>query len=368
MKTVILVGGGHAQLFVLLALARHRSAAKAARIVLITPDPLQYYSGMLPSWMAGHYRQDDCAIDLVELSAAAGIELILSRLVSLDADQQRITLENGETIEFDFASLDVGSETHLGSLAQLGRVLLPVKPLTSFIPAWSTIIESRLNRPKSIVVVGGGAAAIELALAARHAHDQQLQPCTITLVTPAIGLLPDQHHSLRSRAQRQLERAGVNICVGPGEGSAHGFVVAGARLHADNVIAATGAASPRWLAQSGLGLARDGFVAVDRYHRSVSHDCIFAAGDVCTRVDVGMARSGVHAVRAGPVVAANLLAAIGIGKLKSYRPKRWTLYILACGPKYAIVSWGPWSLEGRWAWLLKDAIDRRFIARFSRPG
>ena len=68
MKRLLLVGGGHAQLAVLQALARQRP--RAVEAVLLTPSPWQWYSGMLPGWMAGHYRAEDCRIDLHPLAAA----------------------------------------------------------------------------------------------------------------------------------------------------------------------------------------------------------------------------------------------------------------------------------------------------------
>ena len=49
MKRLLLVGGGHAQLAVLQALARQRP--RAVEAVLLTPSPWQWYSGMLPGWM-----------------------------------------------------------------------------------------------------------------------------------------------------------------------------------------------------------------------------------------------------------------------------------------------------------------------------
>ena len=50
MKRLVLLGGGHAQLAVLRALARTRP--RGIETVLVTPSPWQYYSGMLPGWMA----------------------------------------------------------------------------------------------------------------------------------------------------------------------------------------------------------------------------------------------------------------------------------------------------------------------------
>jgi len=133
----------------------------------------------------------------------------------------------------------------------------------------------------------------------------------------------------------------------------------------DWVIAATGSRAPAWLRNSGLEL-HSGWPVVDAFQRSVSHGNVFAAGDIAERCDVHVARSGVHAVRAAVVVAANLSRAI-LGKaLKSYRPNKRTLYLIALGDRRAILSWGRWAVEARIMWKLKDWIDRRYVGRSSR--
>jgi len=137
-------------------------------------------------------------------------------------------------------------------------------------------------------------------------------------------------------------------------------------LPADCVVAATGARAPRALGLDGLARDASGFIAVDACYRSTSHGNVFAAGDVSARQDIQLARSGVHAVHAGPVLAANLLAALQGGRLQSYRPRRRSLYLLACGPRFAVASWGRWSAQGKWVWYWKDWIDRRFVRRFAR--
>jgi len=142
----------------------------------------------------------------------------------------------------------------------------------------------------------------------------------------------------------------------------------GQLLHADSVIAATGARPPVWLGMSKLGLDAQGYLWVDAHHRSVSHANVFAAGDVCARADAMLTRSGEHAVHAGSALAHNLLATQAGGALQAYVPKRRSLYLLACGPRYAVASWGRWSAEGQWVWRWKDWIDRRFIQRFSTTG
>lgn len=119
-----------------------------------------------------------------------------------------------------------------------------------------------------------------------------------------------------------------------------------------------------WLQVSKMSVDEEGYVLVDATHRSLSHPEVFAAGDVCSRRDVEMGRSGVHAVRAGSILAHNVIAAITGKAMRVYRSRRRSLYLLACGPRYAVASWGPWSAEGAWVWYWKRWIDRRFVRSF----
>jgi pyridine nucleotide-disulfide oxidoreductase family protein len=370
MQRLILAGGGHAHLSVLQALARARPAA--CDIVLVTPNIHQYYSGMLPGWIAGHYTAEQCRIDLRPLAQAAGVRLVQGAIVGLDAGRRRVRLGDGEQLDYDWLSLDVGSEIAASTLPAGAVKLLPAKPLDGFFDAWPGVMQAAAaGKNPRLVVVGGGAAGVELALAARHAWNRAAIAGRVDLVAPT--LLPGHAPAVRRRVTRALTQAGIALqrqrTSSTTTSSEHGIILAdGTLLEADCVIAATGARAPRWPGTSGLQCDAHGYIAVDGHHRSVSHQNVYAAGDVCARQDVRMARSGVHAVHAGPVLAANLLAALqGMAPVRSYMPRRRSLYLLACGGQHAIASWGCFSVEGAWVWRWKDRIDRGFIARFSYP-
>jgi NADH dehydrogenase FAD-containing subunit len=143
----------------------------------------------------------------------------------------------------------------------------------------------------------------------------------------------------------------------------------GARVACDAPVLATGAQAPAWLAGSGLALDGQGFIATGATQQSTSHPQVFAVGDVASRVDGPYAkalhpRSGVYAVRAGPPLAANLRLQLAGAALLPYTPQARTLNLISCGDRRAIVSWGNFSAQGRWAWWWKDHIDRAFVARY----
>jgi pyridine nucleotide-disulfide oxidoreductase family protein len=363
MKHLVLAGGGHAHLAVLDALAR--DPLRDVEVTLVTPASKQAYSGMLPGWIAGHYARPELEIDLESLARRANVTLLRDCVVAMNADRRSVAMSDRQHLQYDVLSLDVGSEIDTSSLETLGDRLLPLRPIASFLERWPGLLATARKRPGyRIAVVGAGAAGIEVALAVRHAFDRERIVGEVCLVAPRASFLAGHGSGARRQAADWLRRAGVELHDGHAVGTRQGIRLPdGSAIHFDCVIAATGAAPPRWLKSSGLRLDQQGYVAVDSCHRSVSHSDVFAAGDVCSREDPHFARSGVHAVRAGPVLAANLAVALMGGHLREYRPRRRSLYLLACGPRSAIVSWGNLSAGGRWAWWWKDRIDRGFVGR-----
>jgi pyridine nucleotide-disulfide oxidoreductase family protein len=368
MKRLVLVGGGHAHLSVLRALAREKPAD--VEVVMVTPSAHQNYSGMLPGWMAGHYTQAQCQIELLPLAQSAHARTVVDHIIGMDADRRCVRLPDGRHIEYDLLSLDVGSEIDSSWLEMAGEKLLPVKPLDNFFIAWPKVLAAAEGKSSyRLVVVGGGEAGVELALAAHYALTRVNTRAQVELVVAESGVLAGHAISVQRRMMRFLTLSGVTVHRMRAVGVEQGVMLSdGTLLPADCVIAATGARAPCWLAFSKLMLDENGYVAVDGYHRSLSHSNVFAAGDVCARQDLVMARSGVHAVHAGPVLADNLLASLAGRQLTTYQPRRRSLYLLACGPQYAVASWGGLSTEGKWVWRWKDRIDRGFIKRFSNQG
>lgn len=362
---VILVGGGHAHLQVLDALARHRLAG--VDITLVSPRRLQIYSGMLPGWMAGHYPLSNCHIDLGPLAQAAGVKLILETMAGMDANKQCIALSNGDILEYDLLSLNTGSESDVSWLKAAGEKLLPVRPLEDFISGWASFLaDAGTQLPLRLVVIGAGAAGVELAFAAHYACKQRRLSAKVDLVSSE-HFLSGHHDRVVRRTLGLLSKRGINLHTGRAVGAEEGVLLEnGELITADRIIATTGARAPYWLQISHLALDAQGYISVDATYRSLSHPNVFAVGDVCSRTDTYCERSGVHAVKAGVVVAHNLLATLRGGALKTYSHKHRSLYLLATGPRYAIASWGPWSAQGGWVWFWKDWLDKHFIRQHTR--
>lgn len=321
---------------------------------------------MVPGWISGQFTLNEIRVDLLPLCRAANVRLIVDRIVGMDAERRCVARSGGELLDYDLLSLDIGGETDLSWLQTLGHHLIAIRPFDLFIPRWQeTIREAEGIQGFRLVVVGGGAGGVEIALAARHAFAAKGLDAKVHLVASEAGVLSEHAPSVSRRVRRLAARFGVCVRDEMAVGAEEGVLLSNAeRLRADRVIAATGVRPACWLQVSRISVDDEGYVLVNATHRSISHPEVFAAGDVCSRRDVEMERSGVHAVRAGSILAHNVIAAITGKSMRVYRPRRRSLYLLACGPRYAVASWGPWSAEGAWVWYWKRWIDRRFVRSF----
>ena len=363
-RQLLLLGAGHAHVQVLAQMAK--SPWSGAQITLIAPYDRQLYSGMVPGFVAGRYALEDCVIPLEPLVHRSGIRWIQRSVRGLDASAQTVILDDGSVLHYDWVSINTGP-VHNRALLEAAMPgarehALFVRPIEAFGVHWPKVAAMGEARPLRIAVVGAGAAGVELTMAIR----QRLPDAALTLLcgdaVPGAGYLP----KVQARIQTALQKRRITILRDSACGMRAGEVAlaSGATLACDVPIIATGAQAPAWLAHSGLALDAHGFVAVDACQRSTSHTMVFAAGDVSSRTDRALARSGVYAVRSGPALATNLHAALQGQPLVEHQPPEHTLNLISCGTRFAIASWGQYSAQGYWVWRLKDWIDRRFVRRF----
>ena len=360
MKHLILLGGGHAHVHVVHALGQQ--ALPGTRVTLVSPFPRQMYSGMVPGLVAGHYTVDDCVIPLAPLAAQAKVGFVESAAVGLDAKARTVNLPDGQTLRYDALSIDTGPVMDRSVIPGAEEHALFVRPIEEFAQQWDELFALTQQQILSVAVVGGGAAGVELAMSLQYRLGERAR---VSLVTGGTPPLPSHPAKVQARALRALKKIGVTVledtCT---EISASSVQLGrGMRLECDTAVLAIGTSAPAWLRDSGLALDPQGFIATGATLQSISHPEVFAAGDVATGPRP-VAKSGVYAVRAGPPLALNLRRFLAAGPLHKHVPQRRSLYLLACGARHAIASWGPFSAEGRWVWLWKNRIDRAFVAKY----
>lgn len=366
-KRLLLIGGGHSHVEVIRrwGLAPEPDVA----VTLISPDRHTPYSGMLPGYIAGHYSHADCHIDLDAVCAQAGVTRIGASLGAVDFAARIARCSHAPDQPFDVLSIDTGSTPVLAPIPGAERHGIAVKPVAQFLEHWAQLREAARTapRPLQVVVVGAGAAGVEVVLAMQHRIAGDGGRAIFTLIGDGPTILGVHPRSVQQRFMNILQHQGISVRLDTAvERVAPGALLlrGGERLAFDEVIWVTGAAAPAWPRASGLQTDAAGFIAVDTHLQSLSHPGVFATGDIASMRDTPRPKSGVYAVRQGPPLTENLRRALRGEPLVEYHPQARALALISAGDRYAVASYGPFALSGAWVWRWKDRIDSAFMRRY----
>jgi len=351
---VVIAGAGHASLVALLDLAERPAEAD---ITLVSRLDHAHYSGMVPGWIEGIYREGDMSVPLEPFARRVGVDFAVGNIVGADAGS--LTLSDGRTQNFDLLVVNTGSDTVMPRpLSEGGAV--PAKPFEKLIPG----VAPHLTAGRSFVVVGAGVAGVEIALSLRARRPD----AAIAIVEKGDTLLSGHPRAFVRRNLLHIERAGIDLRLARSvealeDGEAR--LDDGAILPAACTITLTGPRPPSWLEHTPFPRARDGFLAVDERMRVRDHPHILAVGDVATREDDPRPKAGVFSVRSGPPLAEAVRALVAGVEPPPLKLQRRGLILLSTGGRNAIGVRNGIVVEGRWVWRLKDRFDRSFMARLS---
>ena len=368
---IVLVGGGHAHVYVLKAFAMRPEPG--VRLTLIARDLETPYSGMLPGVVAGLYEREQAEIDLVRLATATGARLIHEEAVGIDREHKRVQLAGRAPIAYDVLSIDVGIVPDLAAIKGAAEHGIAVKPIGSFLSKFNALVaRCKLpDGPRRIAVIGGGAGGVELLLSVRSrllaevAAASGAAEFSFAIIT-AGEILETHNRRVREAFRRVFAQRGVKLYehrqVRELTPNTLEFDEA-PFLELDVALVTTDAAGPRWLRETGLALDT-GFLATGPTLQTLIDSDIFAVGDCAVLVETPREKAGVFAVRAGVPLAENLRRRVRGKTLKSWHPQRRHLALISTGERYAVASRGPFKAEGAWIWKWKDWIDRRWMRKY----
>ena len=368
MRHLVLIGGGHAHVHVLKRFGER--PMQDVEVTLVGRDALTPYSGMIPGFVAGRYGFEECHIDLERLCTRSGAQLVHAEATGIDRFGRQVLLKDRPAIAYDLLSIDVGSAPNVGGIAGAEQCAIPVKPIAELGRRWlefSQRMETWLG-PLDVMVIGGGAGGLELALAIDHRLRQVAKAAElqVTLATKD-EILEGQAEAARRRLRAIFRRRGIRLIEHNGaERIERGAVrlADGQWRQADAVFVVTEASAASWFAATGLPLDERGFLAVDDTLRSTGDDRIFGAGDCVTATAHRRPKAGVFAVRQGPPLADNLRRVLEGEPPQPFVPQRRYLSILGTGDGRAVATRGNWAVEGQWVWWWKDHIDRKWMRMY----
>ena len=364
-KQLVLVGGGHAHM---MTLGHIRNIMERGhRVTVIGPSEHHYYSGMGPGMLSEIYRPEEIRFATRHVVEKQGGRFILDTVVKIDAGNNRLTLESGQRVAYDVLSCNAGSYVSWHVVPEKRTDIYSAKPIERLLEARTRLKALAIEKPVTVAVVGGGAAAVEVAGNAWHLLKRYGTHGFSVKVFTRGAILERFPRRVRNAGRRALRERGIAVHehspiakVAPGEVQ----LESGIRHSVDVTFLALGVKPSPIFTASDIPTGPDGGLLVNRYLQSPQFPRIFGGGDCIYHAPQPLEKVGVYAVRQNPVLLHNLLAALEGKPLMAFDPGGDYLLVFNMGGRKGILFKRGILLTGKAAFAIKDIIDRRFMRKF----
>lgn len=380
---IVVVGGGFGGLWATRALASAR-----VRITLIDRCNHHLFQPLLYQVATAGLSSPDIAAPLRHiLRKQRNVEVRLAEVESIDPAGKRITLADGNTLDFDYLLMASGA-THayfghdewaqhapglktLDDALQLRRHLLlaferaEAEPDPELRAAWL-----------SFAIVGGGPTGVELAgtLAeiARHTLKNEFRninpsDARVRLIEAGPRVLSTFPEDLSEKARQQLQKLGVEVFTGTAVTDINdaGFQLGDLFIPARTVVWAAGVLASPLAKTLAVPLDRAGRVPVQTDLSVAGYPNVFVAGDLASVQQDGKAVPGVApaAKQMGRHVAAVIRARLNGKPGEAFAYKDFG-NLATIGRMAAIVHFGRLKLSGLLAWWFWLAAHVFFLIGF----
>lgn len=367
-KHLVLVGGGHAHMTTLLRLGE--ITRRGHRATLISLSPYHYYSGMGPGLLSAIYEPRQARFHVRKMAEDRGAAFLEDEAVRIDPTRRLIVLGSGLEVNYDIASFNTGSRVPAESSAAQPAGTITVKPITNLYRARLKILDEISQRDLKIAVIGGGPAGVEIIANLWRLVRGKHHKADLTLVGGGkiLGKYPEK---VRRLALDSLKKRSIEVLDGiraQASGDGKLLLSDGKVLDCDYIFMAVGVMPSDLFRDSGLPTGEDGGMLVNSFLQSTAHPEMFGGGDCISLAGNPLARVGVYAVRQNPVLFRNLMAALEGDELQPFRDDGEYLLIMNMGDGTGIAWKKNMVWDGRFAFLFKDFIDRRFMKKFQVSG
>ena len=374
---VVIAGGGFGGAMAARELERILPR-QSTRLVLVNDANFMLYTPFLPEAAAGTLEPRHVVTPLREILNRTYLRL--GSIVAHDPVAKTVELRtregDAEQLPYDQLLLALGSVSRVLPVPGLSEHAIGFKSLADAIWLRNHVIETleaanatddaaRREELLTYVFVGGGYAGLEaLAELQDFAADAiesypraRLHGMRWVLVEANDRVLPEIDAELADYALRELRGRGIDIRLGTTleEVSADcARIATGETLPTRTVVWTAGVSPHPSLRRLSLPLDERGRVPVDDHLRVEGMESVWAIGDCAAAPDP---RGGLcpptaqHAVRQGPVAAANIAAELGIGAAKPFE-YRGNAAFVNLGRYKAVGKVGGRTFRGFPAWWM----------------
>jgi NADH:quinone reductase (non-electrogenic) len=375
---VVIAGGGFGGFYAARRLERVLPP-QSARVTLVTAENFLLYTPLLPGAAAGTLEPRHVVIPLRE--ELHRTEILLGRVTGLDADRSTLAIMRAEGREaeltYDHLVVALGSVSRVPPIPGLVDHGMGFKNLAEAIALRNRVVlnleiaesldDPAARRPYlNFVFVGAGYAGVEgIAELQDYVADMidRYPRCRLDGTRWIIADLQDRimHEispGLADFAARELQARGIEVRPRTGLQSVEEDRVTlsdGEVVPTRLLCWTAGVRPPPLVAELGLPLADEGRIRVDATMRVEARGNIWAIGDSAAVPDPAKRRraptppTAQHALRQGRLVADNVAAAQGHGRVRKFRYKTLGVFV-DLGRHEAVAEMLGVKLSGFVAW------------------
>ena len=380
---LVIIGGGFAGLWATRALA-----GSQVRITLVDRCNHHLFQPLLYQVATAGLSSPDIAAPLRHiLRKQKNVEVRLAEVRDIAAAENRIALEDGSQLEFDYLLLASGAThayfghdewaRHAPGLKTLDDALqLRRHLLLAFERAEAEPDPAKRAAWLSFAIVGGGPTGVELAgtLAeiARHTLTNEFRninpsDARVRLIEAGPRVLSSFPEDLSEQARKQLRKLGVEVSTGTPVThiDESGYRLGDEFVPARTVVWAAGVAASPLAKSLGVPLDRAGRVTVENDLSVPGYPHVFVAGDLASVQQDGKPVPGVApaAKQMGRHVADTIRAHLQGNPTAAFRYKDYG-NLATIGRMAAIVHFGRLKLSGLIAWWFWLAAHVFFLIGF----
>jgi len=371
MRTVAVLGNSSAALSAVETLQDALEGRTRTELLVVAPRNRFVYSPLIPHVVSGALRPESVAFDFTDVLADA-TRFECDNLQTVDLEERAIVCA-GNRLSFDYLLVAPSSRPDWGGCrpadgACAAWTLEGASTLRAYLDERVEQFDEHSEPPdratRTLAVVGGGAAGIEVASEIRRAGrpfgearadvpSSSKPDVPVCVLEKRSELLPDGPEPLRAACRAHFRSADIWWRTDTAVASCEPNRLElsdGEHLRVDAVAHCSGTRPPEWLADSPLPTDQDGRIRVAPNLRVPNTSGLYAAGASAAPPDLPAMRAHL-AAQQGRRAAENLRADLSGRTLREWRPgdESW---LLTLGSSGAAVFSGDSLMTGRAAGTL----------------
>ncbi|MCC7436418.1 NAD(P)/FAD-dependent oxidoreductase [Candidatus Nomurabacteria bacterium] len=366
---VVIIGGGFAGI----EAAKKLSKNKNINLTLITKNPFFEYYPALYKLVTGALAIEVC-VPYKKIFRNKSVSVIQGQYHSYDNNKKEVSLYDGQTFQYDYLVLAMGSETNYFNIPGIKEFAFSFKSAKEALALKQHFLEL-LQKSKDVprdelvnrfhvTVVGGGASGVELAgdittylrkMTKRYHIDPRL--VTVDLFESNSRVLAMMPEKVSNMAESRLRKLKVNLYTNRTlkAQDLNNITASGMTLSSGTVI---------WTAGTKISESFEPLILDAKKRVLVNSDFslpedknVFVIGDGAGIQGSGLAQG---AIAHGKHVAQNISNLVNDIEAKPFKAK--TLgYVVPIGHNWAVFTYKNITISGFIPWLMRSFVDFRYF-------